>query len=404
MIKKLAIDRYWLLICVFATSTVYGKEIRVCNGCHFSSVREAVHFASPHDSLIIEHGKYIESTIYIDKSLSITGLNQPVIDGDHKGHVFYIRADDVKIKGLVIQNSGMSYISDLSGIRVEHVKNCEFRDNIIKNTTYAIYLEKVSSCLIEGNKILGSAKNEVRSGNGVHLFYSKNIKIIGNEITRQRDGLYFEFTNNSLVRNNYSYNNLRFGMHFMFSHKNKFFYNVFSHNPTGVAIMYSRNLEVRNNIFSHSKGNASYGFLIKEIVDSVFSENTFFQNTLGIFLNGSNRNKFNRNLFFLNGWAIEIYSNSYDNLFTDNDFVSNNFDVSTNSRRSTSRFYLNYWSKYRGYDLNRDGKGDIPYRPVSVFSFWISRFPELAVLLNSPAVHFLEVAERFFPALTPKSF
>lgn len=379
----------------------HGAELRVCKSCPISQVVTAIKAASPGDTILIEAGRYPEGVIFIDKSLNIIGLNRPIIDGRHKGHVFYIRADRVKIKGLVIQNSGMSYISDFAGIRAEHVKNCEFKGNIFKNNTYSIYFERVTHCVIEDNQIHSQASNEVSSGNGVHLFYSNHIVVRGNEITGQRDGLYFEFTEDSVVENNYSHNNLRFGMHFMFSHRNTFGQNVFSNNPTGVAIMYSRNLKVHNNTFEKSRGNASYGFLIKEIVDSTFIGNKFSQNTWGIFLNGSNRNLFRNNLFAFNGWAAEIYSNSYDNKFTENNFISNNFDVTTNSRRNTSHFFLNYWDNYRGYDFDHNGEGDIPYRPVNIFSFWVSNFPELAILLNSPVVLFLEAAERFLPVLTP---
>lgn len=380
-----------------------SNDIHVCKSCPVKSVKKAVHLASDGDTIFIEPGKYLEGVISINKRLNIIGIGDPVIDGQHEGHVFYIRSNGVNIKGLVIQNSGMSYISDFAGIRVEHSKNCRFEGNTFKNNTYAIYFEKVEQCIIENNHIHGDAKNEVTSGNGVHLFYSKNITVSGNEVMGQRDGLYLEFTEDSLIEDNYSHDNLRFGMHFMFSHKNIFKKNIFSNNPTGVAIMYSRNLRVHQNLFEKGRGNASYGFLIKEIVDSTFIENTFSENTWGIFLNASNRNLFKKNLFILNGWAAEIYSNSYDNKFIENNFISNNFDVTTNSRRNTSEFSLNYWDNYRGYDLDHNQEGDIPYRPVSIFSFWVSKFPELAILLNSPMVLFLEVAERFFPLLTPGS-
>ncbi len=327
----------------------------------------------------------------------------PVVDGLNNEHVFYVRANDVQISGFVIQNSGTSYVSDFSGIRAEHVKGCVFKNNLLQNNTYSIYLEKVNNCTIDSNKIVGNASNEVTAGNGVHLFYSHNIMVTNNEISKQRDGLYFEFTEDSSVIGNYSHNNLRFGMHFMFSHRNTFKRNIYSNNPTGVAVMYSRNLVVHNNIFDGSKGNSSYGFLVKEITDSSFTNNTFSKNTLAIFLNASNRNQFTRNTFILNGWAAEIFTNSYDNLFAENNFIANNFDVTTNSKRNTNSFLSNYWDKYNGYDFNHDSIGDIRYKPVSVFSFWVSNFPELSILLNSPVVSFLNTAERYFPVLTPDS-
>lgn len=66
-------------------------------------------------------------------------------------------------------------------------------------------------------------------------------------------------------------------------------------------------------------------------------------------------------------------ANSSDNLFTMNNFVSNTFDVSTNSRQNFSTFSSNYWSKYEGYDLDKNGIGDVPYRPVKLYSVLVEK-------------------------------
>jgi nitrous oxide reductase len=36
-------------------------------------------------------------------------------------------------------------------------------------------------------------------------------------------------------------------------------------------------------------------------------------------------------------------------------------------------FRENYWDNYEGYDLDRDGYGDVPFRPVRLFALTISR-------------------------------
>ena len=380
-----------------------ARVVVVCPDCEVKSLRAGISKARSGDTIRLLSGTYREGLIEVFKPLKIVGEGRPIVDGLKKGHVFYVRADDVVLSGLVIRNSGKSFVSDFAGIRVEHSRRCRFQDNILEDNTYSVYFEKVSDCTVERNQIKGNAVREVSAGNGVHLFYSDHIRLIQNDISRSRDGIYFEFTEDTEVRNNYSHNNLRFGMHFMFSHRNTFSGNTFVGNATGVAIMYSRALNVTGNRFEKSLGASSYGLLIKEITDSVFLENRFQENTLGIMLNGSNRNRFERNDFVSNGWAAEIYTNSYDNIFKSNNFIDNQFDVATNSTRNTSQFERNHWDRYRGYDLDRDGRGDVAFRPVSVFSYWVGRFPELGILLNSPVVRFLEVAERVFPAMTPKT-
>ena len=58
---------------------------------------------------------------------------------------------------------------------------------------------------------------------------------------------------------------------------------------------------------------------------------------------------------------------------TGNNFLSNTFDVSTNGSLVLNSFNYNYWDKYEGYDLNKDNIGDIPYHPVSLFSWSLKK-------------------------------
>lgn len=392
---------FHLLIFIPAVLPLSAATLTVCKkGCTRSTITEAVEDARKGDLIVVEEGIYYTGIVKIMKPLSIKGRGEVIIDGRNRKHVLYIRADNVSIENLTIRNSGMSYVSDYAGIRAEHVSNCQFKNNIISENTYGIYLEKVDGCIIRNNVIHSSAAGEVQSGNGIHLFYSQNITATGNDISGHRDGLYFEYTENSVIKDNISHRNLRFGMHFMFSHYNSFSNNYFYRNQTGVAIMYSRQLVVERNIFAHSTGSASYGFLIKEITDSEFQGNLFYRNTMAVTMNASNRNVFQYNSFYLNGWAVEIYSNSYNNRFRENNFINNHFQIATNSTRNTNLFEKNYYSDNRDYDLNHDNIADRPHKLVSVFGYWVVKFPALSVLLNSPAVNALEMAEKAFPVIT----
>jgi hypothetical protein len=100
---------------------------------------------------------------------------------------------------------------------------------------------------------------------------------------------------------------------------------------------------------------------------------------------------------------VRVLGSSQDNHFTANDFVENTFDVTTNSRRSDNTFERNYWSAYRGYDLSGDGFGDVPHRPVRLFSYIVEGKPAALILLRSFFVDVLEVAERVLPVLTPEA-
>jgi nitrous oxidase accessory protein len=189
----------------------------------------------------------------------------------------------------------------------------------------------------------------------------------------------------------------------MFSHDDVYEDNYFARNGAGVAVMYTQNVTMRRNTFEHNWGNASYGLLLKEIRDSEITHNRFHRNTVGLYTEGSNRVRVERNTFTSNGYAVRVMANSMENVFSDNDFVGNAFDVSTNSRQNFNTFDANYWSDYRGYDLDRDGVGDVPHHPVRLFSLLVEKQPPGVVLMGSLFVRLIDTAERALPMFTPET-
>ena len=94
-------------------------------------------------------------------------------------------------------------------------------------------------------------------------------------------------------------------------------------------------------------------------------------------------------------------ANSMDNIFTRNNFLSNTFDIATNSRQNFNVFSQNYWNRYRGYDLDKDGIGDVPFRPVKLFSLLTEKNEPTIMLMRSIFVEIMDVAESYIPILTP---
>ena len=66
-----------------------------------------------------------------------------------------------------------------------------------------------------------------------------------------------------------------------------------------------------------------------------------------------------------------------------------------------NKFDNNYWSSYTGYDLDKDGIGDVPYRPVKLFSYIVNQTPETIVLLRSLFIDILNFSEKVSPVFTP---
>ena len=255
--------------------------------------------------------------------------------------------------------------------------------------------------VVRDNVIVAHATSESLSGNGIHLWYSRDAELAGNRVSGHRDGIYLEFVSHSVLRGNVSEGNLRYGLHFMFSDSCSYRANTFRRNSAGVAVMYTKHVLVEGNRFEDNRGGAAFGLLLKDISDSRIVGNTIAGNTVGVYAEGSDRLVVKRNRFLRNGWAVRIMADCSDGQFDRNDFIGNTFDVATNSVSNPNRFLGNYWDRYRGYDLGRDGAGDVPFHPVRLFSLLVERAPPAAVLLRSLFVSVLDAAEEAFPTLTP---
>jgi nitrous oxidase accessory protein len=368
-----------------------------------NSINNSILNARSGDTLVIKAGIYHEANIIIDKPLTILGEKNAVIDGAELGQIFTIKADHVIISGLEFRNTPISHIKDNAAIKLDSSFYCEIRNNTFKNNFFAIYLARSSDCKIINNQIISDARRETTSGNGIHLWYCKNITVEGNNINSHRDGIYFEFVEDSFIKNNLSENNLRYGLHFMFSNRCSYTQNIFRKNGAGVAVMYTKNVEMLDNRFEYNWGSAAYGLLLKEITDSRIENNIFLKNSKGIYAESSNRIKVRYNTFEQNGWAVKIMGNCLDNEFSKNNFLANTFDVATNTKHNFNTFDSNYWDAYKGYDLDRNGTGDVPFRPVSLFSYLVEQNEPSLVLVRSFFVDMINLAESVIPTLTPET-
>jgi nitrous oxidase accessory protein len=366
-------------------------------------VGAAVAAAQPHDTVVVEAGVYREETVVVDRPLTLLGRPGAILDGEGKRGLLVVEADSVSVLGLTLRNTGITFVDDRAALRVEKSRFCRIEGNVLEDAFFGIYLANAGDCLVKDNVMTTHADRETKAGNGIHLWYSARITVQGNRIEGHRDGIYFEFVEDSRVEGNVSEENLRYGLHFMFSDGCDYVGNTFRRNGAGVAVMYTKNVLMEDNDFDENRGGASFGLLLKEITDSRIVGNRFRRNSVGIHAEGANRLVVEGNDFVANGWALQVLANSDGSRFEANNFMANSFDVSTNSRRAYSTFEGNYWDRYGGYDRNRDGVGDVPFRPVRLFSLVVEQNEPALVLQRSLLVSILDLAEQVLPVLTPEN-
>lgn len=378
-----------------------GTVLRVGNKQSYSSIEHALKNSHSGDSIIIEKGSYTEPNLLVKHPIHLIGIDFPSIENQQQKEIITIESDSVFITGLLLKNVKVSYINDFAAIKVNRQKHVVISNNRLENTFFGIYLKQSKKCIIQNNHIKGDAKNEMSSGNAIHLWYCKDIQVKGNQARNHRDGIYLEFVDNSIVQDNIVENNIRYGLHFMFSDHDEYRGNTFRSNGAGVAVMFSKFIKMQNNRFEFNWGSASYGLLLKDITDSEIINNIFKQNTIGIYMEGSNRINIHKNDFNNNGWAMKIYGSSMYNKINQNNFLNNSFELGVTGKSDSNNFNGNFWSSHTGYDLDKNGVADIAYRPVKLFSRIISKIPSTSILMRSLLIDIIDFAEKVNPVLTP---
>lgn len=365
-----------------------------------SPIQDAIDRARPGDRVVIPRGTYT-GDVLIDRAIVLVGIDRPLLRGSGHGSVVRIRAAGATIDGFDIDGGGTGDLGrDTSGIHVSApratIRNCSIREAL-----FGIYLRESDDAVVEGNRIDGIAGRPAGEiGSGIHLWNSQRFRVTGNTIMRTRDGFYIQSSSHGEVSRNRAAD-LRYGLHYMFSDDNVFEDNVFERSAAGAALMYSNRMTFRRNRFVRNRGFASVGLLLKACDDVVATDNLIADNARGIFLEGSYRNHFLRNIVAQSDIALVIYDSSGGNVFEGNAFIGNLTPLSLSGKRTDTRFDRNYWSDQDALDLDSDGIADRPYRLSNVFDHVRGNLTAADLFSQSTAAAALGAAERVFPVLDP---
>jgi len=390
-----------LALAIGSACTLGARTLTVGPGGEFANLQDAVYQAAAGDSIEVRAGTY-SGNIVLDKSLTLIGTGRPLLRGTGSGSVLTVIAPGCTIRGFRIEHSGGMLVDEDSGVLLKSDRN-HVEENELRDILFGIYLFHSSGNTIARNQVWG--RKELGSGErgaGIHIWYSSGNTIDHNTIADMRDGMYLQNADRSVIRGNHV-SELRYGLHYMYSNDNTFEDNVFENNVAGAAIMYSHHIQFRRNAFVHNRGFSSFGILFQDSQNCVAEQNVIVDNAVGIFMEALRASRFERNLVGANDTAIEAFASSEQNEFTRNNFVSNLSPIRVIGRSSNTRWDRdgvgNYWSEYKGYDLDGTGVGDVPFRIENLFEHLEGRLPRLRIYFNSPASQALASAAEEFPIL-----
>jgi nitrous oxidase accessory protein len=397
--------RFWGISLALGFATVLSQRavaITVAVEPGSEALAQAIAAATPGDVLRLQPGVHL-GPVVVDKSLTIEGEPGAVVDGRGQGSTIKVTAPDATLRKLEIRNSGLNLEAHNSGVFLDRtatgavVENNRLEDNLI-----GVYVWGAASSAVRRNTIVGRKDIRVNQrGNGVQVWNAPGAKIIDNDISFGRDGIFTTSSKRNVFSGN-RFTNVRFAVHYMYTNDSEVSRNASYGNDVGYALMYSQRLLVRDNL---SEDDRNHGLMLNHTDSSVIERNVIRRNgEKCVFIYNANKNRLADNWF--EGCAIGIHftAGSERNRITGNAFVQNQTQVKYVGTRDldwSEGGRGNYWSDNPAFDLDGDGLADAAYRPNDLVDRVVWSVPLAKLLLNSPAVQVVRWAQSQFPAITP---
>lgn len=376
-----------------------AADIAVAPGA--GTLEAALDVATPGDTVRLQAGHYT-GAVTVNTSITLAGVPGSVVDAGGQGRVITINAPDVVIHDISVRGSGERLDVEDAGIFVTaRGERALIENNHLENNLIGVYLKGAHDAVVRGNRIVGSQNPRVSErGNGVHLWNAPGSIVEGNTLQYGRDGIFVMSSQHNVFRNNY-FSDMRYAIHYMYTHDSEISGNVSLRNNSAFAVMYSDRLQVSDN---HSKGDRERGLFLNAANQSEFRNNTVSGGAEKcVFIYNSNMNSFAENYFADCDIGIH-FTGSADDVFSGNTFVGNRTQVKYVGTRHVE-FSLdgrgNYWSDNPGFDLNNDGIADQPYRPNDMVDQLLWKHPLAKLLINTPAMELLRWAQSEFPTVYP---
>jgi len=341
--------------------------------------------------------------LLIEKPLALIGEDGAVLAGNGRGSVLRVTAPDVRIEHLEITGSGIDVPAMDAGVLLERTaKRAVIRHNRFVRNLFGVYVHGADGTLVENNRIEGRADLRLaEAGDGVAMWNAPGSRVVGNTVRYGRDGIFVRVSHdNEFVDNRFS--DLRFAIHYMYTHDSRIVGNHSRGNHVAMAMMYSKRIELRDNV---SDDDRDHGLMLNTTNDSKVIGNVVRNGHVKcVFLYNANNNQFHDNWFEGCPLGIHFTAGSEGNAMSGNAFVGNRTQVKYVGTRYidwSHRGRGNYWSDNPAFDLDGDGISDRPYRPNDVMDNILWTLPSAKALANSPAVQMVRWAQARFPALLP---
>jgi nitrous oxidase accessory protein len=365
--------------------------------------------AAPGATIHVPPGVHSGSFL-VDKGVVIEGDPGAVLAGHGDGDVMKIVAPHAVVRGVTVRGTGSSLDRENAGILVMAADVTVERVTLV-DVLFGVYARRADRIVVRDNVVVGKDFDVTRRGDSIRLWSCNDGLVEGNRVRHTRDLVVWFSERTKVVRNEIS--DSRYGLHLMYAKGTDMEDNRLDGNSVGSFLMYSNQSIFRRNHVVDNRGPSGYGLGLKDNDDLIAEDNEFVGNRIGIYVDNSpnrldSRGVIRGNLFAYNDVGIGFLPSAKRNDVSSNAFVDNLEQVAVlgpgefQGNAFTVAGRGNYWSDYRGYDLDGDGIGDLPYRSESLFENLMDRHPALRLFQFSPIQQAVDLAVRAFPVVRPR--
>jgi len=330
-----------------------------------------------------------EGPIVIDKPLTLEASPQGRVTLAHSGDgpAVAILAERVRFAGFTILDEAAkespSVLVQGSGATIENLH--------VVTGSHGIQLRDAHDGELRGNVVEWSARHirEVsEKGNGIDLYESHRVRIIGNTIKQVYDGIYLENSDDTVVEGN-RIEHSRYGVHCMYTRGTVVRGNTGEMNITGAMVMSVYDARVENNTFLKQSENVhSQGILLYDVHQTAVTGNRVAGNRVGLYVEQSENNRLEHNTVTENFIGIQLLDSSR-NTIAGNRFAGNVADALT-QRSADNQMDGNYWESFSGIDADGDGYSDVSHEINPFFQSVIRNRPVFQIFFETPGILFLE--------------
>lgn len=355
--------------------------------------------------IVLEPGVY-RGDLTIARPLVLRGTKGTVLEGTGSGTVITVASSDVTVADVLVRRSGKRHTTEDAAVKAtgERVRIAGVRT---EDTLFGISLQACRSCVVERSHVVGWGDDTELRGDGIKLWESHGSTVRDCTVERSRDVVVW-YTRRAVLEGNVVTKS-RYGSHFMYAHDAVVKKSRFEGNVVGLFVMYSMRLTVEDNVLAGARGAAGVGLGFKDSDAVTVRGNWLVANTTGAYFDNTPRTPteavtLERNTIALNDVGLRLHGAEKGLHLSGNELRDNAalIEVDGGGDALSVDVRGNAFSDYEGYDLDRNGTGDVPYEVKALSSELTETVPALKFFRGTPAMGLIDAVAHAVPVLSSR--